>query len=632
MLIHLHKFWGKCARQSLDFHPLLGHLLDVAAVMESLLQSKWVEKRMAKMVCAPLSPALRQRLCVLACLHDVGKLAPGFQRRRQGSKYPCNHLESLSYSGLARLLCGTFERFFQHAAKTPDTVGLWLDGCFSHHGTTFIREPNSRLRSCWQPDAGLEPECALTEMAAELERRFPLAFRKAEQDADLLQNMPVLLHFFVGLLMLADWIASDRAVFPFCGESGRPGPNDDPLPFARTVARQALQTIGLDTSAVRPLSVPAFTVQFPHIHTPRPLQSAVDELPLSESGSLVFMEGETGTGKTEAALRHFTRLFTAGLVDGLYFANPLRFAAEQLHRRVIDFAAHTFAGRLSTVLAIPGYTRMDAVEGHHLPDFRVIWDDIAMHNRGWAAEHPKRFLCAPLGVGTIDQALMATLRVPHAHLRAAALQRSLLVVDEVHASDTYMTGVTCALLDLYRRTGGHVLLMSATLGSDARAHYLAAWNGIAAQRAGTLIPTPEQAVALPYPRLEHVDAATVATSVAPQKGASCKSAQMHGQPYMTEPDCVARLTLEYPQACILIVRNTVRQARLTLASLRKIVPETRLFCINNSPAPHHSRYAAEDRQALDAEVIRCFGKQATRLPMSNAYTEIRKRIERKPGV
>jgi len=49
---------------------------------------------------------------------------------------------------------------------------------------------------------------------------------------------------------------------------------------------------------------------------------------------LVILEAETGSGKTEAALWHFARLFEAGRINSLYFALPTRAAAKQIHGRV----------------------------------------------------------------------------------------------------------------------------------------------------------------------------------------------------------------------------------------------------------------------------------------------------------
>ena len=81
------------------------------------------------------------------------------------------------------------------------------------------------------------------------------------------------------------------------------------------------------------------------------------ETPLDEP--LVIIESETGSGKTEAALWRFARMYEAGLVDRLYFALPTRSAASQLHARVNRFIARMFPEeqRPEPVLAVPGYLK-----------------------------------------------------------------------------------------------------------------------------------------------------------------------------------------------------------------------------------------------------------------------------------
>src|SRR5690606_34187295 len=108
------------------------------------------------------------------------------------------------------------------------------------------------------------------------------------------------------------------------------------------------------------------------------------------------------------------------------------------------------------------------------PDFEVLWNDDdreRWRHRGWAAEHPKRYLAGAIVVGTIDQVLLSTLQVGHAHLRSTALLRHLLIVDEVHASDEYMSSLLEAVLRYHSRAGGHAFLMSATLGCEVRARF-----------------------------------------------------------------------------------------------------------------------------------------------------------------
>ena len=122
-----------------------------------------------------------------------------------------------------------------------------------------------------------------------------------------------------------------------------------------------------------------------------------------------------------------------------------------------------------TVLAVPGYYRADEVEGQYIGDFEVFWEDAPDEEdraARWSAESTRHYLSSTAAVGTVDQALLGVLKVKWAHLRSASLARSLLVVDEVHASDSYMTRLLHTLLRGHLDLGGHALLMSATLGGN----------------------------------------------------------------------------------------------------------------------------------------------------------------------
>ena len=58
----------------------------------------------------------------------------------------------------------------------------------------------------------------------------------------------------------------------------------------------------------------------------------------------------------------------------------------------------------------------------------------------------KRALLAPEAVGTIDQALMAALHVKYGFFRLFALSHKILIIDEAHAYDAYMTTILQRLL------------------------------------------------------------------------------------------------------------------------------------------------------------------------------------------
>ena len=174
--------------------------------------------------------------------------------------------------------------------------------------------------------------------------------------------------------------------------------------------------------------------------------------------------------------------------------------ANQIHERVERFVNKLFpeGPRPDVILAVPGYNPEDyAPEAVALPKY----DEQAGHRhehgeeKPWASESSKRYLAAQIAVGTVDQAMLGALQVRHAHLRSSCLARNLLVVDEVHASDTYMTEIIRALLAAHTGAGGYALLMSATLGSTAQEKWLRPGQ----RRADGQGPSLEKAKGRPYP-------------------------------------------------------------------------------------------------------------------------------------
>ncbi len=322
-------------------------------------------------------------------------------------------------------------------------------------------------------------------------------------------------------------------------------------------------------------------------------------------GPLVILESETGSGKTEAALWRYVQLFEARQVDALYFALPTRVSAQQVYDRVRKAVARLWPQNAPVVVrALPGYTAADGQEPLMLPDFKVQWhdnpDDAKAHSR-WAAESPKRFLAAPIAIGTIDQALLGILKVRHAHMRLALLARSLLVVDEVHASDAYMTRLLEHLLRAHLGYGGHALLLSATLGSRARARYLA----LARAPSPVKVPDLEAARSAPYPAVCDFGQLRLMAATGRRKSVSWF---LH--PCMDDPDAIAGLAIQAARAGakVLIVRNTVLSAMAVFNAIEPQADPAWLFAVNGAPTLHHSRFSRQDRPLLDAAVEAALGK------------------------
>ena len=623
---YTHRHWAKSnASTHPPIHLLEHHLADVGACFEALLKQPTIRKRLAraggKRV---LDAATAARLCVLAALHDVGKVNTGFQaqiwRTQDLPPHPKRPHRMGHVQDFAPVLTGADGETAQWFSDTlgwnellawddrgGETVAALFVAALSHHGLPLNlheREPNP---AAWRPFGRLSPQRCVERIARLTRQWFPAAFAPA---APPLPAAPAFQHAFLGLCTLADWIGSDSNRFPFHDE-----PRDDYIDLARARAAESLRAIGLDIEKQRAAfqGIPEFSrlFGFEDAASPNSIQKqAALETPLDQP--LTIIESETGSGKTEAALWRFARMYEKKLVDGIYFALPTRAAASQMHDRITRFAAALFPGpaKPEPLLAVPGYLRAGDAAGQRLHDYRARWEDNpddATRNLPWAAESAKRFLAAQIAVGTVDQAMMAALRVKHTHMRAACLARNLLVVDEVHASDPYIRTILEALLDAHCGAGGYALLMSATLGSVARRRWL-----LGNRRARTETCTLESAIDAPYPAVgtDSDGKETVAPAGDNEKE---KTVRIEPLAAMPEFALVAGRALQAARAGakVLIVRNTVDFAVRTQQALEEqTAPAERplLFSLGGLPALHHGRFAVDDRKLLDRRVEELLGK------------------------
>ena len=377
---------------------------------------------------------------------------------------------------------------------------------------------------------------------------------------------------------MADWIGSDERFFLFAASFD---PEYDQTAHRNAVS--ALAAIGLDPVSLSERHAPGFRelTTFP---TPNPSQACAGSI--DAEACLLILEAETGSGKTEAALWRFTQILAAGRVSGLYFAVPTRAAARQLHTRISRAIGRAYGSNApEPVLAILGMLRAGEQDGQRLPGREVRWDDDPVLHR-WSAEHATRFLAAPIAIGTVDQAMLAGLEVKHAHLRGSSLSRSLLVIDEVHASDAYMTVIQQQLLRDHLDAGGNAMLMSATLGSCARIR-------------GTREAPPdlETACATPYPAI-WTQGETAPRAPAPT--GRIRTIHMEAMPSMDPVQAAIRaISAAERGARVLVIRNTVAMAAETWRAVREAGGEHLLLQAGAGPALHHGRFAVEDRELLD---------------------------------
>lgn len=621
--------WGKLSwsetGEFIGMHPLLDHMTDVAACFLALAECTGIRRSVDLLAGRPLDNADLQRLAVLVFLHDVGKANSGFQSRRwKLPALPPGYWPITPFGHGPEgweLIAGRVPNAEYYAAGLPieeivgwgeEAVTQLLQASISHHGRPLGEESAKQTAVIWKPVLDktgavlYDPAATLVLMGHRLRESYPLAFTECHLP---LPDQPAFVHLFAGLVQLADWLGSDtrEKFFPYsvAGENR--------MQTAGVRAQYAVRAIGLDVRPWRSeleTRPPAFNTAF-NVAVARPMQLAAANLTL---GSIVILEAETGSGKTEAALWRFVKLFQKGKVDSLYFALPTRVAASQLYQRVLTLVQHLWPSAAPVVVrALPGDEAADDQLKISLPDFKVQWpdhpDDEKAHQR-WVAETPKRFLAATIAVGTIDQALLGALKVRHAHMRHALLARSMLVVDEVHASDAYMTVLLGKLLQAHIKTGGQAMLLSATLGATARTRYL---NLDHVKKFAQL--SLADACAVAYPAISSCNESGVYVQQVAGNDHH-KTVSWETVDAMDDPVRIATLAASAAAqgARVLVVRNTVQLAVATLKALEHLAQAQDanwLFKVNGISTVHHSRYSPQDRRLMDKAVEVQLGKLRT---------------------
>jgi len=347
------------------------------------------------------------------------------------------------------------------------------------------------------------------------------------------------------------------------------------------------------TSSAAPTS---FRLLFPGLTAPRPLQLAVDEIPdaLLAAPCLAVIEAPTGEGKTEAAWALAHRIAGAMRSDDLYYALPTTATSNQMFKRL--------QRHLSDNLGLPTQAKLVHSQAFLVEDDLRLeslngGDDIGQPALEWFGPR-KRALLAPFGVGTIDQAELAALNVRYSPLRLVGLAGKVLIIDEVHAYDVYMTTVIERLLEWLVTLGTSVILLSATLPQQRRATLVRAFTG------GDCL----QSDAAAYPSL----------LVASAAGSHCSSPPAY-QPSRTvnltylslgDQDVAqkARLLLDLTAhgGCACWITNTVRRAQQLYAELARLAGPSRDRMLL------HSQFPWDQRKDLEAELAGLYGPDGSR--------------------
>ena len=161
---------------------------------------------------------------------------------------------------------------------------------------------------------------------------------------------------------------------------------------------------------------------------------------------IMIVEYPCGGGKTEASL--ISAINMGSEKSGIYIATPTMSTAKGMTIRMNELAQKANLG-----LVIPEY------------DNSVLWseDDLSkIPTELWVSKSRHRMLY-PFAVGTVDQILKTMLYYRYSCIGLMGLSDKVIIIDEVHAYDSYMLTEIKMLLKWAKFLQIPVILLSATL-------------------------------------------------------------------------------------------------------------------------------------------------------------------------
>lgn len=602
----LARYWGKARSPEsgdLPFHAFACHSLDVIVSGDSWLDGSPV---LTRSLYAGHDPrVMRSWIRFFLGLHDLGKLDQRFQAKAPDVLrwLAPDHADRLARVPASFTHYDHGQMGYRWAlSELHAYVGLeadddavhsywdawqpWLAAVTGHHGSlprdgdpppAFVipqplREADRQARTEWVRT--LEKLCLIPE---------------GQSLRDMPPPAPPLLP---GFCAVADWLGSNTDYFPYCEQPA------DLRRYLSERAQRAQSVLRASGLLSQPADRGGMAALFPE-RMPRQIQTVIDDLP--RVPGLVLIEGPTASGKTEGALAYASHLLSAGLAESIVFALPTQATANAMLRRIEAVAPRLFNGGQTNLVLAHGKSRYN-------PEFIELRkavhpltaqqrDEALVQCADWLSQSRKRAFLGQIGVCTIDQVLLSVLPVRHNFVRGLGMGRSVLIVDEVHAYDSYMYGLLEDVLRRQKAAGASTVLLSATLPHAQRSRLVRAWGA-----ESDVEPFAS------YPLLTHVDCHGRVTPFCPPKEHQPDPRSVivervtlaHAFP--NDDLCARILDAARAGARVAVVCNLVDHAQRLARLLRQMADDVPVDLF-------HARYRFCDRLIREQAVMRWYGAE-----------------------
>jgi len=599
------RFWaktgkGECVNGKPEYHPVICHLADTAAVAMAIVReylSASAKSTLAKGL-GLQGESLIKCCGFLAGCHDLGKVSPAFQ---------------FQVSEVGKALVG------------QSAYDLWQS-----YPTTGQRTPHGTVTAATLPEflieLGLDKQLAkkiavivgghhgffpgsdeirsLQKQAADdIGRGNWFMFRKsiyvqlqgfveltAEDMPKQCDNTAAMI--LAGLTTVSDWIASnpeEKDGFPYAHDRAF----DEYATELATRAEKALVSIGW--SKPIPEKLMEFTELFPEITSPRELQTT--SIALSKTLTppcFVLVEASMGEGKTEAALYLADYLQHQALAGGFYIGLPTQATSNAMWDRVRLFLSARYPEDTVNLTLSHSAALLNKDYYQCRLEEQVYDEDGNRSGQVGASEwHTSRrkSLLSPYGVGTLDQALMGSVRSKWQFVRLFGLAGRTVILDEVHAYDLYTSTLLERFLEWLAALGSPVIALSATLPKSTRQRLLSAYAK------GCEFPEVE----LPQATYPRITAFSVGETQM-KSFAAYKNVSLNLNWVGSDEEWGSALQEKLQNGgCAAVICSTVGRAQKVFAGLQSKFKQEELGLF-------HGRFLFVDRAKIETECLIKFGK------------------------
>lgn len=516
------RLWAKKKedRDGMYWLSLRDHLADTQAVI-GLLWEHWLSPHQRQMVTDSFSrsntgthgrediDAGKRAACFLAAVHDIGKALPLFQAKRgfprtdELDRILACRLEWDGFVGISELTLRTNK--LHHTVAGENLLAYYgvAEDVYSivgaHHGKSSDQSVEMVAKSgdLFAPEVTTIPsnfasytkayfQAGSLETKDPVERNLFTKWERVQRDIFTwalhssgycsVEELPRIgktgAVILTGLIIMADWIASNEEYFPLL-------PLDEFIDVSTEVvvadreervllAWERWRKSDLWEENWLPSCRDLYRERF-GFSSLRDAQVVFAEVAerVEDPGILVF-EAPMGLGKTEAALVGAEILAYRKHMGGVYFGLPTQATSNGIFPRMADWLRRVEEASdtdLSIRLAHGKAALNQDFTGlaHHIDE---DGERSPVVNE-WFAGRKKTSL-DDFVVGTIDQLLLMALKQKHVFLRHLGFSKKVVIIDEVHSYDAYMSVYLHRALEWLGAYDVPVIILSATLPATKR--------------------------------------------------------------------------------------------------------------------------------------------------------------------